>query len=509
MKTKHILIFGLIVAVSGAIYFAFSRRGSTQRKDFNLIILSVDTCRADFLSPYGNVAVSTPNLDRLAKEGTVFDHHYTTVNTTLAAHSSILTGLYPRNHGVGRNFMHLSEKNLTLTEVLHAKGYTTAAFIGAFPLASLFGFNQGFDFYDEAFLGDVKQLRQEELESLEDEVPIRSGKNFHNERRAELVNASFFQWLERNKQKKFFAFLHYYDPHFPYKPPRQWYKKRFAEIPTSTPVRQQLRTDFLAASRPYITQVDPFDPNKIESYDWPESLKALIYLYASEIEYVDHSVGQIIRKLDETNLRRRTILIVTGDHGENLVEHPEFDSFFRHGLLAYDTETRVPLFMSSPGFLPEGKRVNEITSHVDLLPTVLDLLSLDPVKSDGISLRKTIFSDKKLPRMIFGESSRPNFDLQRAAKEKIWVNDQNSTFVRAGAYKYIDIPRMRYKAIFNLTDDPWERVNLIEQVNAKLTADMNQELKTWRSKTTFVNIDTKFELGQEELERLKSLGYVQ
>jgi arylsulfatase A-like enzyme/Tfp pilus assembly protein PilF len=226
----------------------------------NLLLVTIDTLRSDYVSYAGSAKVKTPYLDRLAEGGVFFTETRSPVPLTLPAHASILTGAYPPAHGVrvnGRD--RLSEENQTLAEILKAKGYATAAFVGAFVLDRRFGLAQGFDVYEDELSSDPKALE-----------------NLEAERDASAVASSFSAWLkEKPSERPFFAWIHFYDPHAPYSPPE-----------------------------PYRGQY-PQDP------------------YAGEVAYTDAAVGRVIGELESSGLLDRTLVAVVGDHGEGLGEHGE------------------------------------------------------------------------------------------------------------------------------------------------------------------------------------------
>ena len=176
----------------------------------NILLITIDTLRADHLSYNGSEKVQTPNLDRLAKAGVNFTQARTPVPLTLPAHASIFTGLYPPSHGVRDNGSYrLAEKQLTLAEMMKKHGYTTAAFVGSFVLNHRFGLNQGFDFYDDHISTNPSQLE-----------------NLEAERKGEAVYASFTNWVKGySGQKPFFVWIHLYDPHTPYDPPEPFLSK--------------------------------------------------------------------------------------------------------------------------------------------------------------------------------------------------------------------------------------------------------------------------------------------
>jgi arylsulfatase A-like enzyme len=187
------------VAVGWGIWYFSIRAGRPGRYIRNVLLISIDTCRADSLGCYGNSPQATPNVDALARDGVLFKSVITPFPMTLPAHCSMLTGTYPETHGVRGNDCRLGDANVTLAKVLRTAGYQTAAFVGGFPLAARFGLNQGFQTYDDQF---------------------HKGKDGDEpERKAEEVSRPAMAWLEEHGDQPFFLFLHYYDPHYPYDPP--------------------------------------------------------------------------------------------------------------------------------------------------------------------------------------------------------------------------------------------------------------------------------------------------
>lgn len=515
MRWRILLIVFLFVVFAAAAWHLFFPQQTA--KNYNVVLISIDTCRADFIGAYGNSAISTPHLDALAKQGVLFEHFYSTINTTLPSHASLFTGLYPRNHGVARNAMRLGAQNLTLAEFLKSHGYSTAAFVGSFALASVFGLNQGFDVYEEAFMGDpsryigrsiiIKTKDGKMLEALEPDT--RTGDIMRD---AEEVKVSFEKWLKANQNRKFFAFIHFYDPHFPYLPPEKWYRKHMDAIPEKTPLTEQDRINFYPNFKPLVGSIENFRPDQMQSVEFSPVLDALVHLYAAEIEYVDSVVGELVENLERSGLRDRTILIVTSDHGENLIEHSRFNSFFRHGLLTHQTETRVPFLISSPGLLPAGLRISKAATQLDVFPALLDLLDLKASQRfDGNSFYEALFGKDKQesPRLIFAEASQPRIREEDSA-ESFWPNNENSASVWYGEWKYTRVPWKNYEAIFRISQDQVEENNIIqllEHKNPRLLRELRDELFAWQKNAK--NIDTAFQLTKEDREKLESLGYVQ
>ncbi|HEY7699738.1 MAG TPA: sulfatase-like hydrolase/transferase, partial [Vicinamibacteria bacterium] len=234
---------------------------STRPQHRNVILVSVDTLRADHLSCYGSGKVETPNFDRIAREGVLFERVSTVAPSTLPAHASMLTGLGPLGHGVHDNVgFHLREDVPTLASVLKGAGYRTGGFVGSFALSGRFGIGRGFDLYSEG-------------------AP-KTGGRWIPERRGEEVLGEALAWMELESDRPFFAFIHFYDPHRPYQPPAAFLP------PDARPEDESAR-------------------------------------YAGEIRYVDSLVGKLLAWLDARGLSEDTILVVTADHGESLGEHGE------------------------------------------------------------------------------------------------------------------------------------------------------------------------------------------
>ena len=233
----------------------------------HIVLISIDTCRADHLGCYGYSRKTSPNIDALAADGVLFNHAVAPVPITLPSHSSMLTGTIPPYHGVRDNSSYrLAGSNLTLAEILRENGFVTGAIVGAFVLDSQFGLNQGFGTYDD-------NLRKEK-ENM-------TTSHFFNERKGHEVTLIANRWLEKHRKEKFFLFIHYFDPHYPYE-----LHKRF-----------------------------PF--NSIPFFALPRDK------YDTEIAYTDSCIGRVINKLKNLNLYDSTLLIITADHGEGLGEHSE------------------------------------------------------------------------------------------------------------------------------------------------------------------------------------------
>lgn len=261
MKKKLGVVTILILGLLAVIFLVF--RKEKIPLDLNLLIITLDTTRADHIGSYGYPDIETPNLDWLAQNGIQFENCYTPVPLTLPAHCCLFTGKYPLGHRVRNNgTYYLNEKETTLAEMFMQKGYQTFAVIASYVLLSRFGLNQGFGVYDDAL--DSTELI----------------KNVKSEITADSVYRKFKNWFETYQgEEKFLAWVHFYDPHEPYVPPEEFINEAGAE---------------------------------------------LTKLYDGEIAFVDRYVGRIIEDLKTKNILDRTLIIIVGDHGEAFGEHEEF-----------------------------------------------------------------------------------------------------------------------------------------------------------------------------------------
>lgn len=305
-----------------------------ERRPRSVLWVTFDTTRADFLGCYGKATARTPNLDRLAAEGTLFLDAVTAVPITLPSHSTMFTGTYPILHGVRDNSLfRLPESRTTLAEVLRSRGFATGAAIGGFPLVRSSGIAQGFDFFDDHITIGIEDYKG-------DRVPG-PRPSYFEERPAPRVNDAILPWLRAHARRPFFAWAHYWDPHHPHVPPA------------------------------------PF------SDMYPQDL------YQGEIAYADQSLGVLLDALKISGVYDSTLIVMCGDHGEGRGEHNEET----HSMLAYDSTLHVPLILRVPGEAG-GRRVSARVGTVDVMPTVLDFLGIPvPAGVQGRSLRPVMARD--------------------------------------------------------------------------------------------------------------------
>jgi len=316
----------------------------------NVILVTLDTTRADHIGCYGYSGGKTPHLDALAGRGILFEQAATSSPLTLPAHCSILTGMYPTYHGVRINGnTALNEEQTTIAEVLSARGYQCGAFIGAFVLDGRWGLKQGFQHYDDQF--DLKKYKHIDLGAIQ--------------RPGDQVMDAALSWLESQKKNPFFAWVHLYDPHTPYEPPE-----------------------------PYRSEFGP---------------RGLAGLYDGEIAFMDEQVGRCAAWLEKNGLDKNTILILIGDHGEGLGSHGEGT----HGYFIYDYAVHVPFIAVTPFEGLRGIRVSSQVRAVDVFPTLLELSNAGPTsETQGRSLLPLMFRpEKKEESYAYAESMSPNLQF--------------------------------------------------------------------------------------------------
>jgi len=262
-KKAGIRVAGVILAAASVFsLLSCAGKSSLQAEGMNLLVITLDTMRADRLGAYGYTRADTPNLDDLASRGIQFENCYTPVPLTLPAHCSLFTGRYPIAHQVRDNgTYYLGAEENTLAEVLDGLGYKTYAVIASFVLMARFGLDQGFSTYDDS-LNPGELLR-----------------DFYSEIKADAVHAKFSRWLKRKDERPFFAWVHFYDPHAPYEPPPEYREGRGGDLSD---------------------------------------------LYDGEVAFTDFYVGKVIRDLEEEGLLEDTLIVVVGDHGEAFGEHLEY-----------------------------------------------------------------------------------------------------------------------------------------------------------------------------------------
>jgi arylsulfatase A-like enzyme len=359
-----------------------------------------------------------------------------------------------------------------LAEVLESAGYTTAAFVSSFVLDHLFGYGQGFDTYDDDFRGADSSYQN--IRSWEG---LRVPGAF--DRRAHETTDRAVAWLrQQGRRGPFFLWVHYMDPHEPYDPPEPW------------------RGSFV---KPFMKRRD---------------LRRAVALYDGEIAFTDREVGRLLDALDEVSRPEATLIVLTADHGEGLLDH----GFMGHGPILFDETLRVPLLVRWTGRIPAGSVVRGPVEIVDVMPTILGLVGIPAgelfVQGRDLSDALTTGAALDLERRVFFQ--RRLYEKQRVP---VFLVDgvrfgrplrvRGEKFgVRQGDWKYIEAPKEGTRELYDLSSDPSERVNLLSR-RAQLADELAGRVADWRSRQNGLALGPSRQADPQELERLRSLGYVQ
>ncbi|HEX8986033.1 MAG TPA: sulfatase [Bryobacteraceae bacterium] len=456
----------------------------------NVILITLDTVRADHLSLYGYARPTTPSLEQLARDSVVYSDAISASDMTLSAHASIFTGLYPSHHGAHTTTERywgtpLAPSLPSLPELLSQQGYRTSAIVANYAyLAPAFGFGRGFERYDARmavlFLTPSRNayLRTRLRNFMTRFVPPAE---FEREARsAAEINRRVFATLdERHRDRRpFFLFINYMDAHWPYLPPAPYdvlypgKAKRF-----TGPKYYSLQSDLLTSDR------------KMTGAERDH----LISQYDGALNYLDAELGKLVARLKQTGLYDNTLLVITSDHGEAMGNR----SIVGHGLSVYQDEVHIPLLIKLPRghkVIPEGTRVRGPVSSVDLLPTVLDTLGLSSIA--GLDGRSLLARQGDASRTIFAESF-PLYYLKTTRVERAVFSD-SLKLIRSTQGK---------RELYDLARDPGENRSVYAS-SGPAARRLEDTLVKWEEAIPGrAQAVPKLEHGT--VEKLRSLGYVQ
>jgi arylsulfatase A-like enzyme len=337
-------------------WVALARLPAPPRDAPNVLLITLDTVRAQSLSLYGYSRMTTPNLERLAKNGVLFQRAIAPASWTLPSHASMFTGHLPHELSADRKNP-LDAKYPTLAEVLSTHGYLTAGFVANLEYCtSESGLGQGFIDYDDYDVTPASVVAATSLGNFLSQRPkihqLANNWNTLGRKPASQVNTQFLSWLDRRDARPFFAFLNYFDAHSPYYPPAP-FDKIFGPItPRDSPIAEKW----------------------IHVKDVPTAvLQAEMNAYDGSIAYIDQQVGLLFDELGKRGVLENTLVIIASDHGEEFGEH----NIFSHGQSLYLPSLHVPLLIIYPGQVPAGKSVEKAVSLRDLATTIMDLTHLE------------------------------------------------------------------------------------------------------------------------------------
>ncbi len=429
----------------------------------DVLVYLIDTLRADHLGLYGYGRPTSPEIDRFAADAVTFTNALAQSSWTRTAVVSLMTGLLPQVHGVNRRDEALGRSAVTLAEILAGAGYETAGFVTNGNVAGAFGLGQGFDRY--VYLNESK-----------------SEPTFHQ--LADRLNRRAFPWLEErarpadSDRPPFLLYLHATDPHSPYTPP-QPFRRRFA--PGVDPERGALETVHAVSS------------GRAEAP--PGTAEAFRDLYDGEIAWNDRHFGRLLDRLRELGLYDSTLIVLLSDHGEEFLDHGGWE----HGKTLYGEQLRIPLVVKLPRGEAAGRAVGALADQVDVLPTILDVLRIEPPPGlDGRSL---------LPLVSGAERRAPSFAFLRLEEKLL-----RSVVARGWKLVVDDSAHLRGRAreLYRLADDPREERDLyrawplergfLEQTLNAFELDLRRGSRRFEAERAEIDDDLR--------QRLEALGYV-
>jgi arylsulfatase A-like enzyme len=438
--------------------------GCARTPRLNLVVITIDTLRADHLSCYGYHRQTSPRIDAFAERGILLETVLCQSSQTLPSHASIFIGTNPRSHKAISHESPVSEDVTTLAEMLEARGYTTGAFISSHALDSKYRLDQGFDSYWEVHKERSYQARREAKEREDD-----------------FTTDAAISWLQEQRDSRFMLWIHWFHPHRPYNPPPRYLKQYagdYAGAASSDPEfvmdvwRQEIELD-------------------------PEDVQHIINRYDGEVNFTDTQVGRILDELETLGLLENTIVVITADHGEILYEH---ENYFGHDIALYDECLLIPLIVYAPGLEVGRPRIDGPVQSLDIMPTVLDLMEIEKpgylegqsllglIAGAGTSTAEYCFSET----FPFPEKCPPRHAVRTADAKLIWKETKDGPIA---------------KEFYDLANDPGETVNLYQTATGP-AAHLDSVLTTWISHGGLhpAEVPTALESGRWRI--LKSLGYV-
>lgn len=510
--------------------------GEKEKKPTNVILITLDTHRADYVSAYNPEKSKTPNIDFFAQKGILCENCYSLIPITAPAHASLFYSIPPHLlnlYNNGEVFLPEKKKS-SLAELFQEKGFKTAAFVSLGVLQSHFQLHLGFDLYDDKMPSHRWYLHAQE------------------------INDKVLPWIEKNKGHNFFAWIHYSDPHDPYAPPSlppdlridlnghlisQVCLQKYERLSIKFKLRQGKNKILFTVLNPYPGSEDQLRAalNEIE-FIHPESAKlsfenihfihrgekrsALIkrngtiliecpepdaeltinargnlnlhasektQSYRQEVEYLDQQIGTLKTKLKELNLLDECLIVLVGDHGEGLGENKTRfgDRYFGHIHYLYGVYMKVPLIIYDPTMEKETERINEMSTILDVAPTILGRMGW---KKKPYYQGRDLFKTKKVTKLIFEETYTPE-----------------AIYDRFGMLQYpwhmVYTPETQKFELFHLFADPGEKDDVYEtHKNAEEIKKLQEMLK--QKASDILKHKQEVKIDKKSLEMLKSLGYI-
>ncbi|MFN3532500.1 MAG: sulfatase [Candidatus Brocadia sp.] len=450
MKLRTVLlVFFVTLFLKGDLIFS----GDYKMVNGNVLVICVDSLRADHLGCYGYDRDTSPCIDKVANDGVLFTNAISQAPWTKPSVASLFTSMYMSVHNVLYGYRdtkdyaiscRMSNDIVTIAEILKIHGYATAGFGQKLHLRKEFGFKQGFDL-----------------------LKMGLGKSSN-------INNNVISWLHKRQPDKFFLYIHYDDAHFPYTPQDKF--KMYDVYKSNANVTgenfKSIRNGEIKLSK--------------------EDINHIIASYDGEIKCVDEKIGLLLKQLDGMGYGNNTLVIILADHGDEFMEH----GGVAHGHTLYEELIRVPLIMKGPS-IPKKTQISGLAQCIDIAPTILDILDLQPDKEmEGRSLVPLILRGEEVQDAVYSERKNYNGEFLRVIRTKKW--------------KLIKDFDTKQTLLFDLENDPGEITNVRDRY-PKITADLELRLSEWLNREKARVNKTQFKgtirIDEATKERLKSLGY--
>jgi arylsulfatase A-like enzyme len=415
----------------------------------NVIMVLLDALRPDHLSAYGYEKKTSPNIDELSKDGIIFKNAFTQSTFTREAVASLLSALYPLTHNVGY-VNKMSDEIIALPEVMKLFNYKTVAFTSNGFINKDCGILQGFD--------EIYELFRKEFWGP------------HNSTPGESFIPYIDDWLFNKYKDKYFLFLHFMQPHEPYKAP-QSFKIFSSDDPKS------------------VLDGSTYNRNKVKERGIPitsNDVMHMKHLYDDNIYYIDYVVGKLLHKLKLLDLYDNTMVILLSDHGEEFMEHGGFS----HSMHLYDECLHFTLIIKMPQNMYKGKEIKSLVQLIDIPNTILE----------AVGINKTIGQGKSLMPLLKEHS---NTEVHNA----IFASRKSFIGLRTHRYKYIENINSNGVELYDLLTDPLEQVNIVDK-NPEIAKQMSELLKGWRQNQKAYVPKGSEEIDEQTKEILRSLGYL-
>jgi arylsulfatase A-like enzyme len=502
---------GWILAISLLVFSALMSfvptRGAEQAagtgeasSEINVVFVVMDALRADHLSAYGYERQTSPRIDEWASSGFLFENALAQAPWTKPSTATLLTGLYPSAHGVNLLASGIPDRLPFLPELMKTAGCRTGIFTANHFTTAMFGFGRGVDhitasqrpLHREIMLGHILSVSSHQVRFLQPvlrqltraERVLFPGGSSGRDLGARELTEKFLGWVDQDPEARFFAYVHYMEPHASYDPPAP-YDTRF--------LREDLRGRPKVTDFPKYNGFLPFDPGRAMSAD---SLETMLALYDGEILFNDEWFGNLLDGLKDRGLFDNTLVLLTSDHGDEFYEHDAWG----HGHSLFQELLHVPFVLSCPRVLASGgQRVPHVVRHIDIMPTVLEICGLTPPEGiDGASAVPILAGEEPPdpPRVVMSEVTHGGHFAR-----SLLVGSEKVIFSQQGLEKHL--------ALYDLEADPGETENLAE-VWKNRTQELLARLDEFHAISSGkAGSGHTVTIDDETREKLKALGYIQ